>query len=148
MRTALQTWSFAVLAGSLLAGVHGFGNLAVNWQAEGTDGATTPLVTLGNGVDKTHKKDFKAPPDIRRSNLETLPIAELSSILTGMGRTCERCVSVGHWTSKVRHTVLELQNKALKAQLSKRGVRCEACSQREQYIDRLLDSVHLPYVVR
>ena len=34
--------------------------------------------------------------------------------------------------------------KKLKAALAARGIKCEGCSSREHYLDRLLDSVHLP----
>ena len=90
-------------------------------------------------------RDFKPPADVRRSSLEALSLDELTVILTRMGRKCDECTTIGHWASKVRHTVLELKNKAIQNQLTKRGVRCESCSSREQYVDRLLDSVHLPY---
>ena len=129
------------LAATLVAATHSFGNLDVNWMADGTTGSTQPHVA----ADKTIK-DWKPTREVRKRNLEGLSIDTLTNIVTEMGSSCETCASTPHWTSKVRHTVLELTNKQLKSQLTKRGVKCEKCNQREQYIDLLLDSVHLKFV--
>ena len=39
-----------------------------------------------------------------------------------------------------------MQVRQLKAQLNRRGVRCDFCVQREHYVDKMLDSAHLPQV--
>ena len=48
--------------------------------------------------------------------------------------------------SQVRQCILEMQTKQLRSQLQLRGVPCESCTQREQFMDKLLDHVHLPVV--
>ena len=42
--------------------------------------------------------------------------------------------------------VVEMQLRQLKSQLRKRGIKCDKCSQREHYMDILLDNAHLPHV--
>jgi len=51
-----------------------------------------------------------------------------------------------NWVSRVRAACLESSPKALKAGLAARGIKCDGCNMREQYLDRLLDSVHLPVI--
>ena len=126
---------------AVVMAAHSFGNLDVAWTADGSSGASKPHVT----ADKTIK-DWKPTREVRKSNLEGLTGEALMNIVTEMGRSCDTCVSIGHWASKVRHTVLELSGKQLKSHLTKRGVKCEGCTQREQYVDLLLDSVHLKLV--
>ncbi|KAL1496303.1 hypothetical protein AB1Y20_016265 [Prymnesium parvum] len=118
-----------------------FGNLDVSWQSEGKADAKAPKVTLDRPLAQ-----FKPSSELRHSNLEGLQPRELASILEAMGGECAACGSVAAWASKVRHAVLELPNKRLKAELKRRGVKCEGCTQREQYVDLLLDCVHLPQV--
>ena len=132
-----------LLVSSLLAMVAAFGNLDVSWMADTSSGSDAKAPTVGS--EKT-LKNWKPTPEVRRSNLESLSVEELTGILSAMGGSCTTCTVSGHWISKVRHTVIDLQNKKLKSELRKRGVKCEGCTQREQYVDMLLDSVHLPHL--
>ena len=131
------------LACALVAPACAFGNLDVNWMADASGGSDEKAPTVA--ADKTIK-NWKPTPELRRHNLESMPVEDLTGIVTAMGASCETCTTSRHWVSKVRHTVLDLQNKKLKAELKKRGLKCEGCTQREQYVDLLLDSVHLPLV--
>ena len=57
---------------------------------------------------------------------------------------------VSEWLSEKpgRRLVLfarrDASTKALKTAITARGVACRTCSQREHFVDRLLDVVHLP----
>lgn len=124
-----------------LATSAGFGSLDVSWRAEGNPGSSAKVPTVAG--DKV-LKGWKPTSEVRRSNLEGLSIEILSGIVNAMGATCETCTTPQHWASKVRHTVLEMQEEKLQAELKKRGLKCEGCKQREQYTDLMLDSVHLP----
>ena len=44
-----------------------------------------------------------------------------------------------------RLAVLEMQLRQLKSQLKKRGIKCDKCSQREHYMDLMLDNAHMPH---
>ncbi len=44
----------------------------------------------------------------------------------------------------MRYGILDASTKAFKTAISTRGVACRTCSQREHFVDRLLDVVHLP----
>ena len=138
-RLLLCAW----LATALVASASAFGNLDVSWMADGKSGSEAKAPTVA--ADKT-RKNWKPTPEMRRSNLESMSVEALSGMVTAMGASCDTCTTSRHWVSKVRHTVLDLQNKKLKAELRKRGVKCEGCTQREQYVDLLLDSIHLPLV--
>ena len=139
VNTSMAAILVRVLLMSAVCGACGqFGNLEIKWETSAAGGR--PRVTEDRSVD------FTPPKDVRRTSLSQLPISTLSEIVTSLGGTCERCVSRGHWVSRVRSACLELAPKALKKSLSDRGVKCEGCTMREQYLDRLLDSVHLPMV--
>ena len=139
----MKTLRFAWLAAALVASASAFGNLDVSWMADSKSGSEAKAPTVA--ADKT-RKNWKPTSEMRRSNLESLSVEALTGIVAAMGASCDTCSTSRHWVSKVRHTVLDLQNKKLKAELRKRGIKCEGCTQREQYVDLLLDSVHLPLV--
>ena len=111
-------------------------NLNVEWQVEAS-GDTTPLV-------KDQLADPKVKPDARLNNLFGLNTEALSAIVTSFGGTCDTCSTTGHWVSKVRHSMLEMNNRVLRTHLTKRGIKCGECTQREHFLDRLIDTVHLP----
>ena len=112
-----------------------FGNAHVQWDAQANPTVTTP--------DTVPTRNVKVTADGRKTGLMSLPIATLTEILSGLNVECTECESVGHFVSKVRSTCLGLGPKALKVQLAKRGVKCEGCTQKEHYLDRVLDTVHL-----
>ena len=113
-------------------------NVNVEWQVE-EGGATTPLVK-----DQELVKDHKPKPDARLNNLLNLDTDALTAIVTSFGGTCDTCSTTGHWISKVRHSMLEMNNRVLRSHLTKRGIKCGECTQREHFLDRLIDTVHLP----
>ena len=111
-----------------------FGNANINWGSE------APAVVVNN---EEPLRDVKpSPQGIRQSGLTGLNADELELILQGFG--LERLGSTtAHMVSQIRAACLGLAPKGLKAQLAKRGLRCDGCQHREAYLDRLLDSVHL-----
>lgn len=118
-----------------------FGNLNVQWDKEATTGGTTAQPRLASEA----LREYKASPDVRRQALPELSSDKLQAIVSGFaGASCAHCTTQPHWVSRVRHAVLDLPPKLLRAQLTKRGIKCEACTTREQLVDRLLDTVHLP----
>ena len=112
-----------------------FGNAHVQWDAQ-----SNPTVTAPNAVPI---RDIKVTADGRKRGLMSLPVETLTEILSGMNVECATCQTLGHYVSKVRSTCFGLGPKALKAQLAKRGVKCEGCTQKEHYLDRVLDTIHL-----
>ena len=120
----------------VLCPVHAaFGNAFVQWDS------ANPSVR----TDDVPLQDFKPPQGTRRNGLEALGIEPLVQILEGLGSTeCKLCNTKGHYISKIRAAVLALGPKAVKSQLARRGLTCSGCSSREQFLDQLLDSVHLP----
>lgn len=117
-----------------------FGNLEVKWDR--TDDGSAPRPRVADEPTR----HWDPPADIRRTSLAALAVPVLSGIVSGFGKTCESCVTHGHWVSRVRAACLESSPKALKAGLAARGIKCDGCNMREQYLDRLLDSVHLPVI--
>ena len=117
-----------------------FGNLEVKWDKDSTG--------QGPRVTEESTNNWVAPADVRRTSLAELPIDTLIVIVKGMGKTCTKCVTQGHWVSRVRSACLESTPKNLKAALTARGIKCNGCSMREHYLDRLLDSVHLPVLLK
>ena len=114
-----------------------FGNAQVQW-----DSSANPNVIVSNHEPL---KEFKASKGTRSTGLAALSLDELSAIQAGLGvGDCPLCTTRGHYISSIRHGCLDLGAKAVKAQLVKRGLRCEGCTTREQYLDKLLDAVHLP----
>ena len=82
----------------------------------------------------------------RRSNLQTMSSEELQSVTRSFKLPwCKTCETHEHWQSIVRHGILEMEQSKLKAQLTMRGIKCEGCTAIEHYVDKLLDSVHVPY---
>ena len=114
-----------------------FGNAQVQWDA-----SANPNVIVPN---MEPLKEFKATKGSRSTGLAALSIEELSAIQAGLGvGECPLCTTQGHYISSIRHACLDLGAKAVKSQLVKRGLRCEGCTTREQYLDKLLDAVHVP----
>ena len=103
-----------------------FGNAQVNWEN------SNPTVTTP-----------KAPEPSQHLSLEQLPKAMLTDILNGLNAKCATCETHGHYVSRIRSACLSLGPKALKAQLALRNVRCDGCTMREHYLDRVLDTVHI-----
>jgi hypothetical protein len=116
-----------------------FGNLNVQWPTSSSQEGTAPRLA------SDPLRDYKAPKDARRLALAALGADDLSVIATQLGAACETCESTGHWVSLIRSAVLSLAPNAIQRHLTKRGVRCKACTTREALIDRLLDTVHLPH---
>uniref|UniRef100_A0A7S0L5N3 Uncharacterized protein n=1 Tax=Coccolithus braarudii TaxID=221442 RepID=A0A7S0L5N3_9EUKA len=112
-----------------------FGNLRVNWQDGG--------VAVDEGIPTA---SAQPEADERTSNLNALTVQELEAATASFGHECPICSTSGHWVSRVRHSILEMQMKQLKQQLAKRGVKCTGCSQREHWVDRLLDAAHMPLI--
>jgi hypothetical protein len=111
-----------------------FGNAHVQWDN------TNPVVM----TSEVPLRDFKPASGTRRSGLTALAKPQLLETLAGLGASCESCASEGHLVSKIRAVCLELTPKNVKAALTRRGIKCEGCTNREQYLDKLLDAVHLP----
>lgn len=112
-----------------------FGNAHVKWDSSNNPHVTTP--------ESVPPQEFTATASSRRTGLAAHPVAKLSQILAGLNAECEACETQSHYISKIRSTCLSLGPKALKAQLTKRGIRCEGCTMKEHYLDRVLDTVHL-----
>ena len=110
-----------------------FGNAHVHW-----DNAHPTVLT-----NEAPTVDYTAPADGRHNSLSSHSIMQLSEILTGLNTECTSCETLGHYVSKIRAACLALPPKALKSQLSARGVKCEGCTMREHYLDRVLDTIHL-----
>ena len=120
----------------LAVGAHAqFGNANVQW-----DSNAQPSVKAPGSVPT---RDHVAPPNARRTGLMQLPVATLTEILASLNAECPTCQSHGHFVSRIRAACLAMGPKALKAQLAKRGLRCDGCTMREHYMDRVLDTVHL-----
>ena len=117
-----------------------FGNLNVQWAQDEANG--------GNDATPHMANDQPAQLDglTRVSGLSGLSQARLEEIVESFSLKCDTCSTTGHWISRVRSGVLEMHVRQLKAQLNKRGVKCDKCVQREHYIDKMLDSAHLPQV--
>ena len=113
----------------------GFGSANVEWDSNNNPSVATNEPPL---------RDFKAPAGTRQSGLSSLAIEDLAAILEGVGVACDACQTRGHYISRVRSACLDLPAKQVRAQLTKRGVRCDGCTSREQFLDKLLDSAHLP----
>lgn len=113
-----------------------FGTLGINWE----QGSTGSKPRLAEDKSITHRP----ARDVRRTALASLPMPQLQAVAASLKATCDSCVTAAHWVAHIRGTCLEASPKALKAHLSKRGVKCAGCTMREHYLDRLLDSVHLP----
>ena len=128
MRGALLLGAFAFASAQ-------FGNANVQWDSQANPTISQP--------DAVPTQDFKATANSRRAGLASLPVAKLIEVLSGLNVECVECMTPGHYVSRVRSACLALGPKALKAQLSKRGVLCEGCTQKEHYLDRVLDTVHL-----
>ncbi|KAL3920679.1 MAG: hypothetical protein SGPRY_005168, partial [Prymnesium sp.] len=109
---------FALIS-ALAAAAAAFGNLDVSWMPDGKPGSTAKAPTVKTG--KT-LKNWKPTPELRRNNLEALSEEELRKILSWMDGSCEQCTSRAHWTSKIRHAVLDLQKMKLKSELKRRGI--------------------------
>ena len=145
-----------------------FGNIEVKWDSQQTTGGSSgqrPRVAT-----EPRLREFAPPEDVRRRGLAELPLETLMETVTSLGTECSECSTRGHWVSAVRSACLEVRTpthttparalgraalthlrvrpqlppKKLKAALIARGIKCEGCSSREHYLDRLLDSVHLP----
>ena len=129
--------SIAVLALALtnLASAQ-FGNANINWGSE-----ASPAVVVNN---EEPLRDIRnpAPRGVRQTGLASLQAAELEDILAGFGLS-RLGTTNAHMISQIRAACLGLAPKALKAQLATRGLRCDGCTHREAYLDRLLDSVHI-----
>lgn len=123
---------FCVCLGS--AGAQ-FGNANINWNVD-----KEPAVVVNN---EEPLREVKTPHGTRKTGLYTLSMEELKVVMDGFGLE-PRGTTPGHMISQIRGACLGLAPKGLKAQLAKRGLRCEGCQHREAFLDKLLDSVHLP----
>ena len=118
---------FTAIASVLLYGQ--FGNANVQWDN------AKPTVTTPTAA-------HHAPTD--HASLQQLSTEALTGILSGLHTTCDTCETHGHYVSRIRSACLALGPKALKAQLALRGVRCEGCTMREHFLDRVMDTIHMP----
>ncbi len=121
-----------------------FGNINVEWPSASASASSSATRHPRVATERASKLATSWAPGDRRHALSQLSVDALGKIVTGLGATCDSCEGIGHWVAKVRGAVLDLPPKQLRVQLSKRGVKCEGCTTREQLLDRLLDSVHLP----
>ena len=87
-----------------------FGNLRVTWS----DGGVA-AVAQDSPVREAPAQDS------RQVNLLSMSSEQLSAIVNSFGTSCDTCSTTGHWISKVRSSILELQPKQLRAELAKRG---------------------------
>ena len=67
-------------------------------------------------------------------------VQSLKEALRSLDASCDTCKTHGHWLSRVRSVCIDLPPKKLKSVLAKRGLRCEGCTMREHYLDKLLQS--------
>ena len=112
-----------------------FGTAHVSWDSKNNPSVSTP--------GEVPMREFAPPVDGRRTGLSQLPVTALHDILAGLNTECPSCETTGHYVSRIRSQCLALGPKALKQQLTKRGLRCDGCTMREHYLDRVLDTVHL-----
>ena len=97
-------------------------------------------------------REFVASAHGRRTELSSHCVATLTDILAGLNAECEACSTQSHYVSKIRSACLGLGLKALKAQLSKRGLRCttlsdlaaRATSVNDGAVDRAVSTATLP----
>ena len=132
--------SIALVLLSLTGSSAQFGNLNVQWAQDEANGGSDAKPHMAN--DQPAQLDGLT----RVSGLNGLSQTRLEEIVESFSLKCDTCTTTGHWISRVRSGILEMHVRQLKAQLNKRGVKCEKCVQREHYIDKLLDSAHLPQV--
>jgi hypothetical protein len=148
MVVALQ---FFLLLSAWLSGVVAqFGNAQVQWEN------ANPTVTTPT-----------AHANADQASLQQLSAEDLVGVLSGLNVECDSCNTRGHYISRIRSACLSMGPKALKAQcvisqtpvlllvprrrarcpcgrLAARGVACDGCTMREHYLDRVLDTVHVP----
>ena len=114
-----------------------FGNAFVQWDANAVPTVHTPGLPA--------QREYIAPSGkSRRESLLQLDQKSLIEILSKLdAETCMTCETNGHYISKIRAACLGLGPKGLKQQLLKRGVKCDGCTMREHYLDKVLDTIHL-----
>ena len=88
---------------SLTGSTAQFGNLNVQWAQDEANGGSDATPRMAN--DQPARLDGLT----RVSGLDALSQARLEEIVEAFSLQCETCSTTGHWISRVRSGVLEMQ---------------------------------------